>query len=64
VFRNLTAIEHLYDLISDEQHYGTRSGGDARGIPNGISYFWDCCDAEEYNAPGCTTGPHRSYDED
>jgi hypothetical protein len=43
------------------KHLGGRSGSAGN---TGLSVFWDCCDAEVYDAPGCMTGRHLSYDEE
>ncbi|CAI5499945.1 unnamed protein product [Closterium sp. Naga37s-1] len=29
----------------------------------GLLRFWDCCGAVDVDAPGCTCGPHASFDE-
>lgn len=44
----------------NSKHYGTRSGGENTGL----SQYWDCCDGESFDAPGCMTGKHKSYDDD
>lgn len=31
------------------------------GIERGTTYFYDCCDAEECGAQGCTVGFHVGY---
>lgn len=33
------------------------------GTLRGIEYYYDCCDAREQGARGCTRGFHCSYDE-
>ena len=43
------------------KHLGGRSGSEGN---TGLSVFWDCCDAETYDARGCMTGRHLSYDEE
>jgi hypothetical protein len=40
------------------KHHGTRSGG----VHTGLSRFYDCCDAEHVDDPGCATGFHTPYD--
>ena len=30
----------------------------------GILFLWDCCGAENEDAPGCARGRHMSYDDD
>jgi hypothetical protein len=30
----------------------------------GLMQFWDCCGAEQSDAPGCCTGRHTTYDEE
>jgi hypothetical protein len=34
------------------------------GDPPYAAKFYDCCGAEDPDAPGCTTDFHRSYDDD
>ena len=43
------------------KHLGGRSGSDGH---TGLTVFWDCCDAETYESPGCMTGRHLSFDEE
>ena len=42
------------------KHYGTGPSPEMRGL----SIFWDCCEAETADAPGCSFGKHISYDDD
>ena len=44
----------------NSKHMGTKSGG----FNTGLSLFWDCCEEESINAVGCTSGHHKSYDDD
>eukprot|EP01055_Gregarina_sp_Pseudo9_P001406 Gregarina_sp_Pseudo_9__1405@NODE_193_length_3680_cov_38_449327_g178_i0_p5_GENE_NODE_193_length_3680_cov_38_449327_g178_i0NODE_193_length_3680_cov_38_449327_g178_i0_p5_ORF_typecomplete_len141_score7_39BTK/PF00779_19/1_4e02BTK/PF00779_19/0_00054CHORD/PF04968_12/0_006CHORD/PF04968_12/1_6e02_NODE_193_length_3680_cov_38_449327_g178_i032383660 len=30
---------------------------------HGTVYFWECCGEYDYNAPGCRSAKHKSYDE-
>ncbi|KAJ8902895.1 hypothetical protein NDN08_006215 [Rhodosorus marinus] len=45
----------------NSKHYGI--GAKDSDFRSGVSYFHDCCDAESPDAPGCTLGPHVSYDD-
>lgn len=42
------------------KHLGTRSGGPDQGL----ALFWDCCDEESFDGPGCMRGKHISYDQE
>jgi len=42
----------------NSKHMGTRSGGQHLGL----SLFWDCCEEERRDGPGCCRGMHMSYD--
>ena len=44
----------------NSKHYGTKSGEGDRGL----SVFWDCCDQNTRDGPGCMKGKHLSYDEE
>jgi hypothetical protein len=44
----------------NSKHMGTRSGG----MNVGLSQFWDCCDEECENGPGCALSWHKSYDDE
>jgi hypothetical protein len=44
----------------NSKHMGTRSGG----RDSGLSLFWDCCDEETPNGPGCRLARHKSYDDE
>lgn len=43
----------------NSKHHGSRSGGG----DTGLSLFWDCCDGDGPDAPGCCIGRHRSYED-
>ena len=34
------------------------------GTLRGIEYYYDCCDAKDQHAPGCSMGFHCSYDDE
>lgn len=42
------------------KHHGIGSSPNCRGL----AQFFDCCEGEAANAPGCATGKHCSYDDD
>ncbi len=42
------------------KHLGSRSGDQRAGT--GLAVFWDCCEEESLDGPGCMVGFHRSYD--
>ncbi|KAG2533732.1 uncharacterized protein LOC120687454 [Panicum virgatum] len=44
----------------DQKRYYELRDGD----PPYAAKFYDCCGAEDPDAPGCTTDLHRSYDDD
>lgn len=43
-------LHRYYELGPDDPPYAAK--------------FYDCCGAENPEAPGCTVGPHISYDEE
>lgn len=59
---NLTNCQYhagRYIGAENSKHYGTKSG-----LMSGLSLFWDCCDGERFDSPGCSRGKHQSYDDE
>ena len=62
---------HKGEYVCRYHPNGAAASGDGLGYygngPDGDGWaakFWDCCGAEEPDAPGCASRPHASYDDD
>lgn len=49
----------LWMGAENSKHFGRI----AEHVPSGVTYFYDCCDAEDKDHPGCTFDFHKTYDE-
>ena len=43
------------------KHFGTHTG--KGGVKPGLTLFWDCCSAPNYDDPGCCFQAHKTYDD-
>lgn len=43
------------------KHFGTHTG--PGGVEKGLTFFWDCCSASSYDAPGCCLQRCLTYDD-
>jgi len=65
-----TALNGPTSCVRHPQWYGGETaqrwqapGNPERTAGSAVSHFWSCCGAHEWDARGCATGWHRTFDE-